>query len=371
MRPISFKGYSMSKNKVFLPREYVTKEQKELEIEEEILSQSKRIDYFTIEYTIEFLVNKLRTGDLYIPQYQRKYTWPEKNKARFIESILLGFPVPFFFLWENPSSGNLEIVDGVQRLSTLREFIDGDLRLEQLDNLESLSECTFSDLALSRQKKLLNRPLRGIVLSEGTEEASRIDLFERINTGSKIANPSEVRRGSLQGQFMDLIQELGNIPQFISLSAMTVAKVKEYEREELVSRFFAYSDGLESYKDNPRDFIFRYIKNKNNEVMDNPELLNEYRSRFMEMIEFVEKYSPNGFAKSQRVTPRVRFEAISLGCHLALKERPNLIVPQNLLAELYESDKFNSEIRSDGANSKVRLRNRINVVKNALLEGAQ
>ncbi|MFB0583607.1 DUF262 domain-containing protein [Aeromonas salmonicida] len=360
----------MSKNTTVLLKEYVSREQKELEIEEEILSQSKRIDYYTIEYSVEFLVNKLRSGDLYIPLYQRKYTWPEKNKSRFIESILLGFPVPFFFLWENPGSGNLEIVDGVQRLSTLREFIDGALKLEQLDSLESLNECTFSDLASSRQKKLLNRPIRGIVLSEGTDESSRIDLFERINTGSKIANPSEVRRGSLQGQFMDLIQELGNLPEFVKLSAMTVAKAKEYEREELVSRFFAYSDGLESYKDNPRDFIFRYVKNKNNDVVIRPEMLDEYRARFMRMVNFVETYSPNGFAKSQKVTPRVRFEAISLGCYLALKERPNLVIPEGLLVELFKSDKFNAEIRSDGANSKVRLYGRINVVKNALLQGA-
>ncbi|MGN5067689.1 DUF262 domain-containing protein [Aeromonas hydrophila] len=360
----------MSKNKVSMPKEYVSKEQKELEIEEEILTQSKRIDYFTIEYTIEFLVDKLRTGDLYIPLYQRKYTWPEKNKSRFIESILLGFPVPFFFLWENPTSGNLEIVDGVQRISTLLEFTDGMLKLEQLDSLESLNECTFADLALSRKKKFLNRPIRGIVLSEGTDESSRIDLFERINTGSKIANPSEVRRGSLQGDFMNLIQELANLPQFTRLTAMTIAKAKEYEREELVTRFFAYSDGLESYKDNPREFIFKYIKNKNNDVVNRPDLIDAYRARFMRMLEFVAIYSPNGFAKSQRVTPRVRFEAISLGCHFALEERPDLVIPQDLLAELYESDKFNSEIRSDGANSKVRLNNRIKVVRNALLDGA-
>lgn len=360
----------MSKNTTPSLKEYVSREEKELEIEEEILSQSKRIDFYTIEYSVEYLVNKLKSGDLYIPEYQRKYTWSEKNKSRFIESILLGFPVPFFFLWENPKSGDLEIVDGVQRLSTLREFTDGTLKLEQLDSLESLNECTFSDLAFSRQKKLLNRPIRGIVLSEGTDESSRIDLFERINTGSKIANPSEVRRGSLQGDFMDLIQELANLPQFIKMTAMTVAKVKEYEREELVTRFFAYSDGLESYKDNPRDFIFKYIKNKNNEAGHRPELLVEYRSRFMCMIEFVEMYSPNGFAKSQKVTPRVRFEAISLGCYLALKEQPDLVVSQYLLVELFKTDKFNAEIRSDGANSRVRLNGRINVVKNALLQGA-
>jgi len=359
----------MVKKNTTQPIEYVSREVKELEIEEEIIIQSKKIDYYTIEYTVEFLVNKLACGDLYIPEYQRNYTWPQKNKSRFVESVLLGFPVPFFFLWENPFTGNLEIVDGVQRLSTLHEFIYCDLVLEQLDSLDVLNGCTYSDLPMSRRKKLLNRSIRGIVLSEGTDESSRIDLFERINTGSKIANPSEVRRGSLQGRFMGLIQELGSNPLFIKLSPMTASKVKEYEREELISRFFAYSDGLESYKDNPRDFIFKYIKDKNIEVAENPDLIAHYRSMFLRMIRFVEKHSPNGFAKSQRVTPRVRFEAISLGCHLALEEQENLNVPDELLSNLYASALFNQEIRSDGANSKVRLNGRINVVKNALLQG--
>lgn len=107
----------------------------------------------------------------------------------------MGLPIPFLFFWEDPATGKLEIVDGSQRLRTIREFILGELALGELGNLSLLTGFKFSDLPKSRQLKLKNRSIRGIVLNEHADEKSRFDLFDRINTGSKIANPAEIRRG--------------------------------------------------------------------------------------------------------------------------------------------------------------------------------
>jgi hypothetical protein len=217
--------------------------------EEQIVEQSKRIEFYLTEYTVEILALKMRNGDFEVPSYQREFTWEDERKSRFIESVLMGLPIPFLFFWESPKTGKLEIVDGSQRLRTIEDFVLGDFALGDLEELSLLAGFRFKDLPESRQRKLKNRSIRGIVLNEHTDEQSRFDLFERINTGSKIANKAEVRRGALGGLFLDLVISLSKEKTFVELAPVTDKKKKEREREELVTRFFAYGDGLENYKD--------------------------------------------------------------------------------------------------------------------------
>src|ERR1700735_4388914 len=101
----------------------------------------------------------------------------------------------------------------------------------------------------SRQRKIKNRSIRGIVLNENADDQARFDLFERINTGSKTANDAEIRRGALTGPFLDLVIDLAKDPLFITLTPVSDKRLKEREREELVTRFFAYGDGLDDYAD--------------------------------------------------------------------------------------------------------------------------
>ena len=161
--------------------------------EAQIIEQSKRIEFYLTEYSVELLALKMRSGEFVIPAYQREDTWEAARKSRFIESLLMGLPIPFLFFWESPATGKLEIVDGSQRLRTIEQFVLGDLTLEELDELTFMEGLKFSDLPEARQRKIKNRSIRGIVLNEHADEQARFDLFDRINTGSKIANKAEVR----------------------------------------------------------------------------------------------------------------------------------------------------------------------------------
>ena len=96
----------------------VTKEQIAA-AETQIVEQSKRIEFYLTEYSVELLAAKMRSGDFEIPAYQREDTWEPTRKSRFIESLLMGLPIPFLFFWESPTTGKLEIVDGSQRLRTI------------------------------------------------------------------------------------------------------------------------------------------------------------------------------------------------------------------------------------------------------------
>lgn len=339
--------------------------------EDQLQAYSKKIDFYTSEYTVEILANKIKNGDYIVPAYQRAFTWDEPRKCKFIESLLIGLPIPFVFFWQNDQTGELEIVDGSQRLRTLEEYLGNRLTLQGLERLDLLNNSTFSDLPLSRQRKVLNKSIRGIVLSEDTDMEARIDLFERINTGSKVANPAEVRRGALRGKFMEFITLLAKDEQFLRLAPVSPKQKKERESEELVARFFAYSDGLEGYKDDVSPFIFRYIK-KMNELFDKqPDLIDEYRARFERTLTFVESSFTLGFRKTpaSKTTPRARFESIAIGAYHALQENPDLIVSKATTDAILNSDGFKKVIRSDGANAIRSLRGRIDFIKQALLEG--
>ena len=339
------------------------------EAEMQIVELSKRIEFYLTEYSVELLTNKMKKGDFVVPPYQRAYTWESDRKCRFVESLLLGLPIPFLFFWEMPD-GKLEIVDGSQRLRSLEEFVLGGLRLGKLDSLTALNGFTFSELPESRQRKIQNRSIRGIVLNEHADEQARFDLFERINTGSKIANKAEVRRGALMGPFMDLVIELSKTMPFTDLAPVSRKNLDEREREELVARFFAYSDGLIDYKDRPSEFIFKYVKTMNNRLKEQPEIKENYRIKFIQTIDFVKRIFPYGFRKSEngKATPRARFEAIAVGSRLAINENPSLLqvaVPD--VNGWLTGDDFNKVTGSDGANAIAKLRERTGFVRDRLL----
>ncbi|HFG6879125.1 DUF262 domain-containing protein [Acinetobacter baumannii] len=342
------------------------------EAELQLQSYSKKIDFYTSEYTVEILAKKVAENEYTVPDYQREFTWDPPRKSKFIESILIGLPIPFVFFWMNGETGKLEIVDGSQRLRTIEEYLGGRLILEGLERLDLLNGTSFNDLPLSRRRKILNISIRGIILSENTDMEARVDLFERINTGSKVANPAEVRRGALRGKFMDFVNRLATNELFAKLAPITSKQKKEREAEELVARFFAYSDGLDGYKDDVSPFIFRYIKKMNDAFDKNPELEVEYEKRFQRMIEFVDRSFELGFRKTvgAKTTPRARYESIALGSHFALEVKPDLKVDIHTTNLILDRAEFKKEVSSDGANARRKLTGRIDYMRDALLEGA-
>ena len=351
---------ALTTRRVFSPDEIAAAER-------QIVEQTKRIEFYLTEYSVELLASKMRDEEFYVPEYQREYTWEDARKSRFIESLIMGLPIPFLFFWEDPTTGKLEVVDGSQRLRSIKEFIFDDLRLGDLEQLSLLSGFSFTELPESRQRKIKNRSIRGIVLNEHADAQSRFDLFDRINTGSKVANKAEVRRGALGGLFMEMIIELAKDAQFVRLAPMSSEQTKLREREELVARFFAYGDGLEEYRDRVAPFLFDYVKKMNESSAAAPETIVEYRQRFRSTMDFVERVFPWGFRRtaSGKATPRARFEAIAIGSYWAMAQRPQLS-QEALDTGWVTSSEFGEVTGSDGANAKARLRKRIEFVRNRL-----
>ena len=349
----------------------ITIQQRDL-AEIEILQQSKTVRYDTRDFTIGYLVSEFNPNKessdenhyvnktFVIPEYQRNSIWTPADKSLFIESILLGLPIPFLFFCER-DDGTVEIVDGVQRITTLYSFINNELRLSKLQKLSSLNGFKYLDLSDAMQKKFKNRALRIIVLDGDTSLSFRQDLFSRVNRSGRKITDAEFRRGTFPGALTDFIEKCSKDVLFMKLCPLSDNKVARYARFELVLRFFAFVNQYEDFKHDVAPFLDKYLL-ENQQNFDKSSFLDE----FTKMCEFVEKYFPNGFAKpdSQKAVPNVRFEAISVGAALALRENPDLI-PTDM--NWLESDGFKQTTTTDASNNPGRLKERIEFVKNSLL----
>ena len=207
------------------------------------------------------------------------------------------------------------------------------------------------------------------MLNEHADEQARFDIFERINTGSMVANKAEVRRGALIGPFLDLVIDLAKDAAFMELAPVPPKSVKLREREELVTRFFAYGDGLQDYHDRPSDFLFRYAKKMNEHFVENPKDVQQYRNRFLETMRFVARVFPHGFRRTPNgiASPRARFEAIAIGSYLAMKDQPGLATNSVPDTSWAMEEEFRTITGGDGANGIGRLKARIEFVRSKLI----
>jgi uncharacterized protein with ParB-like and HNH nuclease domain len=354
----------------------ITNEKKE-NAEIEIRNKRKPVDYNTIEYPIEVLVDKYLNGkdedknELFIPDYQREMAWDEDKQSKFIESVLLGLPLPYVFvadISESEDLARLEIIDGTQRIRTLARFIKNELTLNNLKKLESLNGFTFNDLPLPRQRRFQRTTIRMVQLTEEADEEVRRDLFERINTGSVELNEMEKRRGSKPGKFLNLIEELSKQQSFLQLCSFTETEIKKRDPQEFVLRFFAFLNNYHNYSGKKvHEFLDDYLEQENNSNVLN---IGVMRDEFNLMLDFVQKHFPNALHIHRKVksryepTTRIKFESISVGIALALRKNKELI-PKSI--SFLDSKEFQEYTKSDGSSSQNKVIRRIEYVRDRLL----
>lgn len=342
-------------------------------VDKQIEELQKITDYEIKEWPIGVLVEKFTSGrdsdesEIFIPDYQRDMVWTPKQQSRFIESILIKLPVPFIFaadVGQGDREGALEIIDGSQRIRTLDNFLSNRLELVGLKKLTQAIGMRFSDLSKPRQMRFKRTTVRVIELTEKADEDARREMFDRLNSGGTRLTTMEVRRGVVDGPFMMFITECAANEQFKALVPLNERNAKRKEYEEFVLRYFAYLNNYQNFQKSVDDFLTDYLRSKNENFLeaDKQAMLLE----FVRMLELVLKCFPNGFKRVGYTTvPRIRFEAISVGVSLALRENSDL-VPGNT-GQWLDSKEFIKHTRSDASNSRPKLINRIHYVRDNLL----
>lgn len=331
-------------------------------IEQQIQQESVPYIYDTKEYPVEVIIAKYNKDQIFVPTYQRQYVWKPIEKSRFIESVFLGVPIMPFLVSISGEDAELEIIDGSQRIRTLVDYCQNNFKLSNLQKLTELNDTRFSDLLESRRNKFLLRDFRFHVVTDRANPDIRADIFNRVNTSANKLKPSEIRKGAYQGEFYNFIIECSESELFRKVCPIPASKVARGEYEELALRFFAYANSYQTFKHDVAPFLDDYLK-KQKKGFDAFKMRQEFDS----VMKFAEQFLPQPyFARKGRdnATPRVRFEALSVGIFLALKEKPDL-QPKDL--KWLDSNEFKYHTTSDASNNQGKLQKRIEFVRDCLL----
>lgn len=345
-------------------------------LEEKIESQQRQVSFDTKEYTVEIIVQKYlkdldrEKNEFFVPDYQREFVWDTIRQSRFIESLMLGLPIPYIFLAET-RDGRYEIVDGSQRIRTLSAFLNNKLIIKGLEKIPDLNSLKFSDLVISRRRKFKNISLKMIVLSEHTTDETKNDIFERINRGSDLLKDMEYRKGIYPGKFNDFIHVLSEDKIYVKLTPIAKWLEKRQEREELLLRFFAFSEWYPKFSDASgiSKQLDNYMKEKN--AIFTNEISEKMKVDFKKTMQFVEKCYPYGFAKTSgaKQVARPYFEALSVGAFLALKECPDLKVASEQVKKLLTNEEFLVSVSGRYQTHKAQtIKARIDYVKDGLIK---
>jgi len=234
------------------------------------------VSSYGADYPVDGLVKRLRQGDIMIPEFQRGYVWSWSQASRFVESLLVGLPVPGVFLSREPGSQKLLVIDGQQRLSTLQFFYDGILEGKEF-KLRGVTEdfegITYKTLQDEDRRRLDDSIVHATILRQDDPENDSTSIylvFERLNSGGTPLSPQEIRSCVYQGEFCDLI---GNLNDNSAWRELYGRKSKRARDEELILRFFALLYDLDSYKMPMKVFLSDFMaKNQHLKRFDEEEL---------------------------------------------------------------------------------------------------
>ena len=173
------------------------------------------------------------------PDFQRAYVWHERQKSRLIESILLGIPLPAFYFNAEPD-GRMQVVDGVQRLSTINVFANGKLTPSDVEYLEDLKNKRFEDLAPVWRRRFNQTQIVVHVIDPQTPVDVKFDIFKRINTGGSPLTAQEIRHCMSKARSRDLLKRLAALDVFHEATGGALKDDIRMVDRELVLRFIAF-----------------------------------------------------------------------------------------------------------------------------------
>lgn len=338
----------------------------------ELNEQKRKVDFNSYDMSVKELISMVNDGIIDIaPEYQRQFRWDEERQSILIESILLGIPVPALFMATN-NNGTWEVIDGVQRLSTIINFAsdkgsiarmkigrESPLKLNGMKKLKSFEGNVFMDLPRTLQIDFLLKPLKITTLSDKSDKSVRFDLFERLNTGGVKLSDQEIRSCIYRGRFNDMLKELAQDNHFRHVVRVTESAEEDGTREELVLRFFAYLYNRNNFEHSVVDFLNNYMDKASAkfDYATNEKLFHEVFER-LDQLEF-------GISKKRKrnITSVVLFEAVAVGAAEVIKTGG--VLNLDTFYEWVANKDFNSLV-TGATNTKSRVISRIDYCKSKL-----
>jgi hypothetical protein len=325
------------------------------------------------DYDVEGLVNRMRRSDIEVPPFQRNYIWKQHEASRFIESLLLGLPVPGVFLARESESNKLLVIDGQQRLKTLQFFYDGFFNPKEGDRKKQIFRLiqvqrqfeglTYETLNQKDKIKLNDSLIHATIVKQESpkdDDTSIYHIFDRLNSEGRRLTPQEIRTAIYHGPFLDAIKVLNNYEPWREIYGKRSSRLKD---QELILRFLALYFNGENYERPMNEFLNRFCLKH---CKDNEGFLEQAQNEFTDTIDVVFKSIGQKAFRPVGAFNTAVFDSVMVGIARRLDKKPLEEGNYQLIKAAYEallSDNdyllFVSQATSDESNVNGRLKKAI------------
>ncbi|MEY4905775.1 MAG: hypothetical protein RLZZ292_3590 [Bacteroidota bacterium] len=311
------------------------------------------------------------------PAFQRYFRWDEEQRTRFIESILLGIPIPPIFIAED-EDGIWELVDGLQRVSTILSFFgllrseDEGIRsknnweLTEGNRLPALEGFTYETIPNQFRINIKRANCRVEILRWNSNYDMRFELFNRLNTGGSPLTPQEIRNciyRDISAKFNDFLKRIASNQDFLDLIDLTNEQLEQLYHEELALRFISLHSNLKNVKTSIEQHMTSFMK----AALDNKDFdYDSHEKLFVSVFNLLKPLGSTIFRQKDKRFATSLYDVITIGIAEHYDFYKNQ--PVNIIL-----DKINNEVRTDavllkfsrkgGNNQKIRIINRLKEAK--------
>jgi hypothetical protein len=314
-----------------------------LEDADEVVPFKYTITSYGADYPVDSLVKRITAKDILIPEFQRGYVWSLKEASRFVESLLVGLPVPTIFLSKDATTQKLLVIDGQQRLLSLRFFYEGlwpSTRKEfALKSVQARFEgITYESLADEDRRTLDNSIVHAIIVKQdgpAGDSSSMYHIFERLNTSGVSLTAQEIRTAVHHGEFSALLKKLNSLSEWRALYGPVNKLMRD---QELILRFLAlYYDG-DHYARPMKGFLNEFMSS--NRLLGNPS--RDMQAVFTQTIQVIHRGLGKRAFRTARVLNAAVFDSVMVGVARRIErgEITDLASLQERHAKLLSSEAF-------------------------------
>ena len=305
------------------------------------------ITSYGADYPVDSIVNRINREVIFVPPFQRKYVWKLPQASKFIESLILGLPVPGVFLSKERESAKQLIVDGQQRILTLHKFYEGvfDGKEFALKGVQSdLEGKTYKTLSIDDQTRLDDSIIHATIIKQDApddDDSSIYMIFERLNTGGTPLRPQEIRACIFYGAFNEYLSKCTNDKNWRLIYGKPNTRMKE---EELILRFFALYYEYPKYQKPLKTFLNSFMsRNRNFDIYSKEEL----SDIFILTVEFIANSLGKAAFRPDRALNAAVFDAVMIATTNYIVEKPSDLDAKKYKQSYYqllENEEFRTHI---------------------------
>jgi uncharacterized protein with ParB-like and HNH nuclease domain len=341
------------------------------ETEESSIDELQKIVSYNVANTIEVLKLKVDNEEINLkPEFQRDFVWDINRASLFIDSLIIGLPIPSIFLGKSKEDENYIVIDGQQRLKSAYYFMTGRFINDKEETIFALrnlkgrewNDKTYLELDDKFKKRIRNAVLNTTVIEDINSKPEVVhDLFHRLNTGGMPLTDQEIRNCIYTGIFNKQILDLNKYPNWRKLLDKK-ALDKRLRDAELVLRFFALLHGASIYRPSMKLFLSTYQKDNK----DNIDFIDSNAEIFKRTVDLIlSEIGENAFKTTRAINKSIVDSLMVAIAQILASGKPYENINDNY-RRLIQDDNYKKYVTS-GTSGETNVKGRIDLARNYLL----